>query len=288
MNTVVTDFPPLSAHRAGTAGMVGSSVMFSLMAVLIRYGDSLDSSVLSLARFAVGLVCILIGVGGGLGSLTFVNGKLLILRGLLGGVGVVIFYASIHHMGLAKGTVLTYTYPIFAAVIGVRVLGERLGPRTLWAIAIAFAGLVLTVSGGEDGRWTVGYMEGLALFGALVAGMVVVIIRKLRETDSTSSIFMAQCVAGLVLVAAPAYRDGWDVGVEGWAILAGVGLSAAVGQLLMTHSYKFLPVARGSLLGMLTPVFNLLLGAILFHEAITVPNGIGMVLVLGASLSISS
>lgn len=286
MNTAAVVTPQVGAYRAGMIGMVASSVMFSLMAALIRYGDGLGASTLSMGRFAVGLACLACGIAGGMGSLTFVNRKLLALRGLLGGIGVVIFYASITHIGLAKGTVITYSYPIFAAVIGVVVLGERLNRTDAMAIAVAFVGLTLTVGGGAAGGGWVGTMELLALFGALVAGLVVVLIRKLRETDSTSTIFMAQCVGGLLIVIGPAGREGWPQGMEAWWILAGVGLLAAAGQLLMTHAYKFVPVAQGSLLGMLTPVFNLMIAAGLFHEAITLQNGIGMILVLGASMSV--
>ena len=287
MNTAAVVTPRVSAYRVGVIGMIGSSVMFSLMAALIRYGDGLGSATLAVGRFAVGLVCIGIGIASGMGSLTFVNRKILVLRGLLGGIGVVIFYAAITHIGLAKGTVITYSYPIFAAVIGVFVLGERLTRWDISAVAVAFAGLILLVCGEPGTTWAIGGMELLALIGAVVAGVVVVLIRKLRESDSTSTIFMAQCMGGLLLVMAPACRDGLPTGSASWFILLGVGVLAAAGQLLMTHAYKFLPVAQGSLFGMLTPVFNLLIAACLFQEAITIQNGVGMILVLGASMSMS-
>ena len=47
-------------------------------------------------------------------------------------------------------------------------------------------------------------------------------------------------------------------------------------------------MAQGSLLGMLTPVFNLLIGAGLFQERLTVISGVGMLLVLGAGMSVRS
>ncbi|MFN2166886.1 MAG: DMT family transporter [Anaerolineae bacterium] len=287
MNNAVTATPALDARRAGMAGMIGASVLFSLMAALIRSAHNVDSSVFALSRFAVGLACIAAGVAGGVASLSFVNRKLLVARGLLGGAGVTIFYASIVHLGLAKGTVISYSYPIFAALIGAATIGEHLGGRQVSAIAVAFVGLVLTVGGNWTDLGAVGGMEALALLGAVLAGAVIVIIRKLRETDTTSTIFMAQCLVGLALVAGPAGRVDWNLTPAEWGILAGVGLFAAAGQLLMTHSYKYLPVAQGAVLGMLTPVFNVLLGISLFHETMTLPSGMGMLLVLWAGFQLN-
>lgn len=271
-----------AASRIGLTAMTGSSVVFSVMAVLVRAADHLDATVFSVARFLIALVCIGVAVVAGIAPLTFVNRRLLVLRGIIGGIGVMIYYASIVHIGLAKGTVIAYSYPVFAAIIGVFVLGEALNRRTVAALGLAFVGLVLMVAAEGSERWSVGWLELLALTGAVLSGGVVVIIRKLRETDSTVSIFLAQSVAGLVLVVWPAGQVRWELGAQDWAMLAGVGVTATVGQLLMTYAYKHLPVALGGLLGMLTPLLNVAIGALVFRETITTRNGMGMLMILAA------
>jgi len=59
-----------------------------------------------------------------------------------------------------------------------------------------------------------------------------------------------------------------------------IGLLATIAQLQMTHAYKFVGATEGSLLCMLTPVINVLLGVIFFHEPVTVRMFIGCVIVL--------
>ena len=63
------------------------------------------------------------------------------LAGIAGpAVGRVCFFHSIHRMGVARGVPLNSTMPLFSAIIGVLILGERPGPYVL-------AGTVLIVLG---------------------------------------------------------------------------------------------------------------------------------------------
>ena len=63
-------------------------------------------------------------------------------------------------------------------------------------------------------------------------------------------------------------------------LLVLIGVLAGVGQLLMTYSYKHLPVASGSLFGLLVPVLNVLVGMLYFSESLSLVNGIGMLVVV--------
>ena len=240
-----------------------------------------------MARFVVGLMMVTGLLAGGTARLTFVNARLLILRGILGGVGVMIFYLSIVEIGLARGTVITYSYPIFGAIGGSLFLKERLSGRHWLLIGLAFAGLYFTIRGDTSAGSSSRGMELVALLGAMVAGLVVVMIRKLRETDSVSSIFAAQCIGGMAVVAWPVAGGSLQVGAEGWVLLAGIGLLAGTAQLLMTYSYKHLPVALGSLLGMLCPVMNVLIGLCWFEESINAVNAAGIALVFLACAAMS-
>ncbi|MEM7396020.1 MAG: DMT family transporter, partial [Verrucomicrobiota bacterium] len=256
-------------HVVGVATVAGSSVIFAVMAGLIRYASHLDAWVMALTRFGIGIALIGTAAMGRKIALNFVRSRMLFLRGLLGGVGVVLYYISIIHIGLAKGTVIIYSYPIFAAIGGALFLGERLDPRRFGLIGLAFVGLYLTAMG----RWSldVGFAlyEWLALLGAFLAGIVVCLIKKLHDTESTQSIFTAQCVVGFWVVLMPAQFSAGAIGVGGAIIIVAAGLLAAAGQLMMTYGFKYVEASTGALLGMLTPVLNVVAGLLLFGEAVT-------------------
>jgi len=65
-------------------------------------------------------------------------------------------------------------------------------------------------------------------------------------------------------------------------VLLGIGVSATIAQLLMTYAYKALPVSQGSVIALITPVTNILIGMAVFGETVTPVSGLGMILMLVA------
>ncbi|GAB1400677.1 hypothetical protein MASR1M66_21320 [Aminivibrio sp.] len=54
----------------------------------------------------------------------------------------------------------------------------------------------------------------------------------------------------------------------------------------MTYSYKALSASQGSVIALVTPVVNIVIGMAVFREAVTPVSATGMVLVLAACLLI--
>ena len=188
--------------------MVASSLLFSAMAVLLPFVKTVDTSVVASARFLTGAFVIVGLAVLHLIRLQITNYRWLIVRGLFGATAVYLMYRGIMHIGLAKGTVLNYTYPMFAALLAPALLKERLAPDVLVAGLLSFVGIWLIVSSGSPGGFigfsSIGVEELLALCGGVLAGVAVVAIKKLRETDSPYVIYLSQCVFGLMVVGIPA------------------------------------------------------------------------------------
>ena len=87
-------------------------------------------------------------------------------------------------------------------------------------------------------------------------------------------------VDGMVVI--PANLKECQVGLSGGALLLLIGLLAAGGQLLMTWSFKYIRVALGSLLGLLTTVINVLAGILIFGEKLLPVSIAGCVLVIAS------
>ncbi|MBL8028718.1 MAG: DMT family transporter, partial [Fibrobacteres bacterium] len=198
-----------------------------------------------------------------------------------------LYFNSISVIGMGKGSLIAYTYPIFAAIFTTMMGGEKMTVRKAIWVAVAFAGMVLLLGDkiGENG-FAVSKAEALGLLGALLSGMAVAFVKKLHETDSTYAIFFAQCMGGFWIMILPATYAGGANGITAGAMLVGVGLLAAAGQLTMTESYKTLPVTSGSLLTMLTPVFSTLIGVIALGELVTMQTIVGGLIVMGACVAI--
>ena len=266
----------------GVCAMIISTVIFSIMGVLVKIANQMgmDTFKTALFRFAIGAA--LLGTLAMLKRirLEFNNSRLLVTRGLLGGVAVFLYFLAITKIGLAKGTVISSSSPIFATIGGIIFLGEKSSLRKWVLVFLACGGICLIVAGKGVELGGFGLYELLAVTGAAAAGCAYVVIKKLSITDSTYAIFMAQCVFGFWLVVVPANLIPCKVGIGGGVILVLVGLTATIGQLFMTYGFRYVGVSTGSLLGLLTVVFNLLVGIMIFRERVQFVSTVGIVLVL--------
>jgi drug/metabolite transporter (DMT)-like permease len=267
-----------TASAIGMPVMAASAVLFSLMSLLIPLTHGVSTSIIASARFVTGIAAIL-----GISllrrtPLRAVNKWWLVARGVIGATSVYFFYRGIMNLGLGKGTVLNYTYPIFAALLAPLILKEKLTWDVGAAGVVSFVGIWLVVS---PGRFTGIGVEGLlALMGGVLSGIAVVAIKKLRETDSPFIIYLAQCVFGLLVVGVPTAASSFAFPGMEWLILLAIGIVATVAQLTMTWAYKHVPATEGSLLAFMTPVLNVLLGVVVFGEQMHVSTLAGSALVL--------
>jgi len=270
--------------------MVGSAGAFCVMASLAKYASFLDPYRTTFFRFVIGLGLLGVAALFGKPKLRFVKGWLLFSRGLTGSAAVFFLFLSIMNLGIAKGTILSYSFPIFASIMSVLFFKERMGVLKWGAIAVAFVGIYLLAGEGNGGVTTFGTFgkyEALALFGAVLSAISIVSIKRLHETDSTYAIFFAQCVIGIWLMIVPANLAPRPIGCFGGILLLGIGIFATVGQLLLTESYRHLSVSSGSILSVLVPVLNFFAGVVIFHEHVSFWSVVGSLLILTSCITVT-
>ncbi len=269
--------------------IVGSCALFCVAGCLVRQAAYIGPVRIALFRFVIGLGLITGAAVFGRVKLRFNDRRLLFLRGLTGGTAVFIAFLAITELGLGKGTVIICSYPIFASIFSAIFLKERLRLVNVAAIVIAFSGIYLISSDDSDGLWTFsvfGKIELITIFGAVLGGIAVTLIRKLHDTDNSAAIYFSQCSVGMWLVLLPALKGGVAIGSTGMLLLLGIGVFATVGPLLMTEGYKYVPVKTGSLLCMLDPVAAYIAGVVIFGEPLVARSVVGAVLVVAACASV--
>jgi drug/metabolite transporter (DMT)-like permease len=262
-----------------------STVFFCLMSSLVKYASDIDPYKTTLFRFIVGLGILGTAALFGKVKLSFVHGPLLFLCGLFGGTAILIFFMSVPKLGVGKATVLIYAFPIFGSIFSAIFLKEKIGIVRLIAIFTAFVGIYFLAADNGDGFSfldILGKYELLSIFGAMLVGMTLVLVKKLHDTDSSYTIYFAQCVIGLWIVVVPANVVPCSIGFSGGFLLVAIGVTATIGQLLSTEAYRYVQIPTGSLLGMLVPVMNYFVGVMVFGEVISWRSIIGTAAVLGS------
>lgn len=230
------------------------------------------------------VVLILYSFGRGYCFASLVKKPLVVWRGVIGGFGIGLFYITVIKLGPGRASFIALTYPVFAALLAHHFLKERLSARKLMWILISLLGLGIFFL--EKGlAQKISLFDALALFGALLAGIIVVLIKKLHATEHGSTIYGAQAFYG-VIFAIPISELSRESALELSAVATGlllvIGLLAAGGQLTMTFAYRHLDVSRGSALQMVLPLIIAAGSFALFGERF------GPIEVIGAAITLSA
>ena len=281
-----------SSYARGMLVMAASSVVFSAMSLLVPLTKPISTSIVTAVRFSTGILVI-----GGLGLFRLievkpVNWPWLIGRGVFGAASVYLMYFGMVKLGLGMGTILSYTYPVFAALLAPFIIREKLHPDVFVAVAVSFVGIWLVVNPmGKAGASAAGFsMSGyqlLALLGGVFSAVAIVAIRRLQKTDSPYVIYLAQCVFGIIVIGYPTATSSFAFALPLWMALAGIGILATIAQLMMTSAYRDVPATEGSLLAFLVPVLNSILGVVVFGETMQPLTVVGALLVLGACVYVA-
>ncbi len=275
---------PRRRRALALALLVGSSLTLSCMAVLVRFTketQGLGIYAVAFVRFFVCAVTVLAIARARRISLRTRSLRWLVLRGVFGATAVTIYYYSITHVGLAKATILLHTFPLWAALFARIILKEKSRPLLLAAAAVALIGLYLVIVP-PDGLSAVSAGDLVPLGGAVLGGMAIVAVRRLRATDSSFVILLSQCTFGLVLLAWPFAADLPSPPAWGWGLLVAIGLTAAAGQLMLTYSYRHVGVTEAAPFNMLVPVWSTVLAVLIFNETLTGSGLAGGILVVAS------
>jgi drug/metabolite transporter (DMT)-like permease len=205
------------------------------------------------------------------------------VRGVVGGIGVYLYYVTIVHLGAGRATFISNTYVVMGALLAVALLKEPLTLALIIGSAASLFGLGL-LTAVVTAPHAIGFYDLLGMLGALASAIVIVTIRQLHRTEHTATIFGAQCLYGLLFCLVPTVVRFAMPPPAAWALLIGSALCAGAGQLAMTRAYRELTVVRGSLLQMLVPLGIAGGGVLLFGERFQPHEAIGAALILGGTL----
>lgn len=261
----------------GVAIIALSSVFFGLMAVTTRLLSGLvPSAQIVTVRFTIGVVACLGFFLARRSGPQLKQWKLLLGRGVFGGLAVLTYFFAIERLGAAAATVLNYSSPIYAAFFAAWFLGEQ----STWLkrtglLAATLGSALVTLSSAPLASFVpdVGAIAGVA--SAVVGGAAMTSIRKLRNDTDAVTIFFAFCVVG-GLLSAPVAAQAW-VPLEGrtlWLCLA-VGLFSIGGQLLFTWGMGFTTATMGSATTQLVPAVTWVLSVAWLSEPLTPLGTVG-------------
>lgn len=157
-------------------------------------------------------------------------------RATLGTFGMSLMFGSYMLLPLAEATTLNFTVPLFATILSIIMLHERIGPWRWSALAIGFGGILIITQPGTGHLPLLGTVLGLG--AGLMIGLLSILIKDLNRSDRPLAIvfWFAALGAPMMALTLPFVATGHDALT--WGLLASIGVVGTMGQLLLTLALR--------------------------------------------------
>lgn len=205
-----------------------------------------------------------------------------VLRSAFGFTGVTLMFAAAAAIPLSDATAISFLNPIFAMVLAIPLLGEKVGPIRWLAAAIAVTGaLVLTRPGGD----AIQIGAFLALGAALAYGVEVILIKRLAGGEQPLQVLFVNNSMGLVFALIAASLS-WQMPTPAqWAAMVALGVIMACAQFCFVNAMARADASFVSPFVYLTLIFAGIYDAAIFGVLPDAAGWIGAgLIILGAGL----
>ncbi|EIF33639.1 putative permease, DMT superfamily [Burkholderia sp. Ch1-1] len=201
------------------------------------------------------------------------------------------FFDAIHRTSIAVATVVFHVQPFWVVLIGAALFNERLGMDRLGWIAAAFAGLVLAsgVAATQNLQDHTSYLIGVgeALVGSVLYASVTLIAKGLGGLRP-HLLTLTQCAVGVVCLPFIAPLTAAHISPMQWFWLVGMGvLHTGLSYVLIYGALPKLSTPVIAVLLFVYPLTAIVVDAVVYGRALSIPQLTGMVLIVVASLGVN-
>lgn len=194
------------------------------------------------------------------------------IRGLLLGIATTFFFFSLLYLPLADAIAIFFVQPMLLTLLSAIFLGETIGWHRRAAVLIGFLGALLIIKPGSESFSLTALLPIAAAF--FFSGYLVV-TRSVANIDHPLTMQFASGIGATIalsVVLIPGTLLGSELwgavaptSIE-WSLLAGIGLIAAVGHLLVVIAVNRAPTSVLAPFGYVEIIAATLLGWLLFGE----------------------
>lgn len=270
----------------GVCWMIATSFLFVSVTGVVRHlGSEMPAIEAAFIRYAFGAVLILpFMIYTWPGIIQKKTLKLYTVRGLIHGVGVMLWFYAMARIPIAEVTAIGYISPIFITIGAALFLGEKLRVRRVAGVIIGFLGTLIIL---RPGFQDVNLGQLAQLCAAPLFAMSFLIAKKLTNTENPL-IIVGMLSVGCTVTLLPGALLQWrepSFHEIGW--LALTAALATLGHITLTKAFQAAPITVTQPLGFLQLVWAVILGAVVFDEGLDPFVFAGGALIIAATTYIS-
>ena len=271
----------MSAPLIAISLMIISGLFFVLMHSAVKY-LSKEVHIFEIAFFRCALVIFV------LAPIIFQQGKKIFktkqpkvqfLRITTNSVAMLCFFYGISTTPLAQLTTLGFTVPIFATILAVTLIKEKIRLRRTAALIIGFIGTIIVMR--PDISIELGAL--LIIFSSFLWSICLIFIKKLTQTDSAVTISLYFGIGMIPATFALAFPVMQVIDLRQFAILIFIAITGTLAQTIMNYALKKGELALILPFDFLRLIWSVLIGYALFAEEPTFTLWIGGFLIISST-----
>ena len=202
------------------------------------------------------------------------------IRAGFGLTGMMLNFGAIALLPLAEATTFSFTTPIFAVLLSIVLLREKVGAWRWTAVLLGFAGVLVIAQPGGGHLPLFGAAVGLG--GAFMTALISIQIADLSQTERpiTIVLWFASISTAVLLVPMMLLAEAHSRHL--WLVLLAAGVSGSIGQILLTASLRFGKVASVVVMDYSSLAWATLYGWLVWSTLPPTTTWLGAPLVIGA------
>lgn len=268
----------------GIGLIILTAVLLSLMGVFIKLAGHIPTAEKLVYRNSLSIVVSFIIILKTKGSFfgTKASRKALIIRTVVGTVGILANIYAISHMLLANASMLSELSPFFVIIFSFIFLKEKIKPVHIIAIALAFIGVILIIHPSGSKFQLVASL--CALSCAVLAGAAYTTMRYLGPIEKpVTVVFFYTFISSLLCL--PFMIHGY-VPLTGKQFLYLMLSSVAVvgAEFTVVYAYKFAPGRDISLYTYSGVIFSAIFGFLIWGKLPKMYDVVGYVIIIVAAI----
>jgi len=266
----------------GMFWMLMTGLCFVCVTVIVRYiGTRIPAPEAAFLRYAIGTLLLFPVIIQLLRGVAIINSwRIMLVRGVLHGIGVILWFYAMARIPIAEVTALGYLTPVFITIGAALFLKEKLHIRRILAVFFGLVGVMIILRPGLSDIST-GQIAQLIAAPLFAASMLMT--KKMTSNESLLVIVTGLSIVCTLTLLLPALSNWVAPNTTEIALLTLTAVVATLGHYTMTQAFNLAPLSVLQPVSFLQLLWATLFGVVLFGESIDIYVVIG-----GAVLVIST
>jgi len=259
----------MSSISAGMLWMLISGLCFVGVTVSVRYvGTRIPAAEAAFIRYVAGTLLLtpfLLQMFRG--QLIVHSWGTLLVRGVIHGIGVCLWFYAMARIPIAEVTALSYLTPILMTIGAAVFFGEKLYTRRIMAIVFGLLGVFIILRPGFS-QISIGQVAQLITAPLFAASML--LTKQLTRTEQLSVIVASLSIICSIALLPVALLNWVKPDATELALLTLTGALATIGHFTLTRALALAPISVLQPISFLQLLWATLFGVLLFAESIDV------------------